>query len=184
MTCPHRIKVLCVSNIHKSHTVQPHVTSDLLRCVGLPGIGVCIVPHTWPGEIRLHLVNSQLSQVCLRLPSLLRCAAPCSSGAMRRRRSFLQRMLNKVCVSLGLPTTSSRKVRFQPSAAVYEFERQVLGGGGVPDGDGVSLGLGNRCAPVVVETAPSGPDHQPNVPLMAAVCTQVREHIPFAALRE
>ena len=144
------------------------------------------MPHTgtWPGEIRLHLVNSQLSQVCLRLPSLLRCAAPCSSGAMRRRRSFLQRMLNKVCVSLGLPTTSSRKVRFQPSAAVYEFERQVLGGGGVPDGDGVSLGLGNRCAPVVVETAPSGPDHQPNVPLMAAVCTQVREHIPFAALRE
>jgi hypothetical protein len=34
-----------------------------------------------------------------------------------------------------------RRVRFQPHATVLEFERELFGGGGVPDGDNVSLGL-------------------------------------------
>lgn len=62
-----------------------------------------------------------------------------------RRKSFLRRLVSKVTNALGFTARSSRRVRFQPDAAVYEFERQILGGGGVPDGDGVSLGLGNRC---------------------------------------
>ena len=64
---------------------------------------------------------------------------------VHHRKNFIRRFVNKVCHTLGI-NASSRKVRFQPAAAVYEFERQVLGGGGVPDGDGVSLGLGPRCA--------------------------------------
>jgi len=35
-----------------------------------------------------------------------------------------------------------RKVRFQPEADVFEFERQLLGSGGVPENDTASLGLG------------------------------------------
>jgi len=38
-------------------------------------------------------------------------------------------------------TKRVRRVSFQPTTAVYEFERQPFGGGGIPDDDGVSLGL-------------------------------------------
>ena len=36
------------------------------------------------------------------------------------------------------------KVHFKPHVSVLEFERQLFGGGGVPDADCVSLGLGPR----------------------------------------
>ena len=62
-----------------------------------------------------------------------------------RERTFFRRLMRKVCESLGLPSGSSRRVRFQPEASVYEFERQLAGGGGVPDGDAVALGLGPKC---------------------------------------
>ena len=39
---------------------------------------------------------------------------------------------------------TGRAVRFQSKAVVFEFERQLFGGGGVPDADAVSLGLGPR----------------------------------------
>ena len=68
---------------------------------------------------------------------------PAASGGALRRRSLLHRWLPKLHRWLSGP--SSRKVRFQPEAAVFEFERQLLGGGGVPDGDAVALGLGPRC---------------------------------------
>ena len=38
----------------------------------------------------------------------------------------------------------ARRVSFQPTTAVFEFERQLFGGGGMPDDDNVSLGLGPR----------------------------------------
>jgi len=37
-----------------------------------------------------------------------------------------------------------RSVRFEEKASIYEFERQLFGGGGVPDEDAVSLGLGPK----------------------------------------
>ena len=36
------------------------------------------------------------------------------------------------------------RVRFTPSVRVLEFDRMLFGGGGVPDQDSVSLGLGHR----------------------------------------
>jgi hypothetical protein len=69
-----------------------------------------------------------------------------STSYLKRYFPQTRQLLSQVASSLGL--TSSRRertVRFQPSAAVYEFERQLLGGGGVPDGDTVALGLGPRC---------------------------------------
>lgn len=66
---------------------------------------------------------------------------PAASGALRRR-SLLRRWLPQLHRWLNPP---ARKVRFQPEANVFEFERQLLGGGGVPDGDAVALGLGPRC---------------------------------------
>jgi len=69
--------------------------------------------------------------------------APTASG--KRRRSFVRRMVRRFGQYIGWPRAGSTKVRFQPEASVYEFERQLLGGGGVPDGDAVVLGLGPRC---------------------------------------
>ena len=68
---------------------------------------------------------------------------------MAKRRGFLRRMVNKLATSFGIaaPPPSARRVRFSEDAAVYEFERQLLGGGGVPDGDAVALGLGPRYGP-------------------------------------
>lgn len=59
-----------------------------------------------------------------------------------------QRMFSQIATSMGLVSSErQRTVRFQQQAAVYEFERQLLGGGGVPDGDTVALGLGPKCVP-------------------------------------
>jgi len=71
--------------------------------------------------------------------------ATTTSGA--RKRSFVRRMMKRFgqYIGWGGKGPSSHKVRFQPEASVYEFERQLLGGGGVPDGDAVALGLGPRC---------------------------------------
>ena len=42
-------------------------------------------------------------------------------------------------------SSKKSKVSFHEQTSVFEFERQLLGGGGVPDGDAVALGLGPRC---------------------------------------
>ena len=64
--------------------------------------------------------------------------APASD--MVQRKSFVRWVLKKI----GWPAQSSRKVSFREQTSVFEFERQLLGGGGVPDGDAVALGLGPR----------------------------------------
>ena len=60
--------------------------------------------------------------------------------------SLLRRVLRGVWRACGLKTneTRSRKVRWETNANVYAFERQLFGGGGVPDEDEVSLGLSPR----------------------------------------
>ena len=67
--------------------------------------------------------------------------------AKAKSKGLVRRMFGRLCSSLGIAHTS-RKVRFQ-NATIYEFERQLLGGGGVPDGDTVALGLGPRCASLI-----------------------------------
>ena len=57
-------------------------------------------------------------------------------------RGRLKSLLAKVTHACGI--NRPRKVRFQPEANVFEFERQLLGGGGVPENDHASLGLGFR----------------------------------------
>ncbi len=57
-----------------------------------------------------------------------------------KRKGFMRWLLKKIGVS-----SKKSKVSFDEQASVYEFERQLLGGGGVPDGDAVALGLGPRC---------------------------------------
>lgn len=57
-------------------------------------------------------------------------------------RSRVKSMWDKVIGRLGF--NRRKKVRFQPEANVYEFERQLLGGGGVPENDAMSLGLGPK----------------------------------------
>ena len=68
-----------------------------------------------------------------------------------RKRSLLRkffpqtrRLLGQLAETIGISGVGSRKVRFQSSTSVLEFERQLLGGGGVPDGDTVALGLGPK----------------------------------------
>lgn len=63
-------------------------------------------------------------------------------SARRKSNSLLTGALRSVGISRG------RRVRFQPHATVLEFEREFFGGGGVPDGDNVSLGL----SPKLVDT--------------------------------
>ena len=60
----------------------------------------------------------------------------------KAKKGFVRRVFGRLASSLGL-SGGSRKVRFE-NATIYEFERQLLGGGGVPDGDAVALGLGPR----------------------------------------
>ncbi|KAL1525047.1 hypothetical protein AB1Y20_019920 [Prymnesium parvum] len=60
--------------------------------------------------------------------------------APRPWRGRLKSLLDKVTQGLGFHL--ARKVRFVPEASVYEFERKLLGGGGVPENDVMSLGLG------------------------------------------
>lgn len=64
---------------------------------------------------------------------------------MARKKGVLQRWFRKIVSNIGWGDGASRRVRFQPQTAVFEFERQLGGGGGVPDGDTVALGLGPRC---------------------------------------
>lgn len=64
-----------------------------------------------------------------------------SAGALGRTLAAVANGLRK---AFGLNTGRIRKVRFQTDAAVYAFERQLFGGGGVPDQDSVSLGLGPK----------------------------------------
>ena len=59
----------------------------------------------------------------------------------RTKGGFVRWLLKKIGWS-----SQSRRVSFKEQTNVFEFERQLLGGGGVPDGDTVGLGLGNRCA--------------------------------------
>jgi hypothetical protein len=70
------------------------------------------------------------------------------SGLSKLKRLFprTQRVLTKLASSIGLTKPPSRRVSFCEETSVFEFERQLLGGGGVPDGDAVALGLGPRCA--------------------------------------
>ena len=84
----------------------------------------------------------------MELDTLLMSEQPAQPRARQKKRrpSFVGRLLNKVAQTIGWSGAQSRKVRFQPETAVFEFERQLLGGGGVPDGDAVALGLGPRCA--------------------------------------
>ena len=60
--------------------------------------------------------------------------------------SLLRRVLRSVWRACGLKTDSgrSRKVRWEKETSVYAFERELFGGGGVPDEDEVSLGLSPR----------------------------------------
>ena len=59
---------------------------------------------------------------------------------MKPKKTLVRWFLRK----MGWQQPASRKVHFQEQTSVFEFERQLLGGGGVPDGDAASLGLGNR----------------------------------------
>ena len=66
-------------------------------------------------------------------------------GSARRRSSSL---FTGALRSVGIGSGRGRRVRFQPKATVLEFERELFGGGGVPDADNVSLGL----SPKLVDT--------------------------------
>jgi len=57
-------------------------------------------------------------------------------GSARRKSAGL---LTGALRSVGL--SRARRVRFQPNCTVLEFERELFGGGGVPEADNVSLGL-------------------------------------------
>ena len=57
-------------------------------------------------------------------------------------RGRLKTLVDKV--SKGLGFNRPRKVRFQEQANVFEFERQLAGGGGVPEHDSMALGLGPK----------------------------------------
>jgi hypothetical protein len=57
-----------------------------------------------------------------------------------QRGRFVRWFLKKI----GWKGSAARRVSFQEQTSVFEFERQLLGGGGVPDGDAVALGLGPR----------------------------------------
>ena len=65
--------------------------------------------------------------------------------AKRKTQGWARWLLKKIGLS---GSGSGRRVKFHEQAAVFEFERQLQGGGGVPDGDTVALGLGPRCAPL------------------------------------
>ena len=52
------------------------------------------------------------------------------AAAKRRRGSFVRWILKKI----GWTAPSARRVQFHEQTSVFEFERQLLGGGGVPDG--------------------------------------------------
>ena len=66
-----------------------------------------------------------------------------------------RRLLGHLARTIGLRAGGTRKVRFHASTSVFEFERQLLGGGGVPDGDTVALGLGPKCALSYFSRSPS-----------------------------
>ena len=93
--------------------------------------------------------NSRAAPPCTRAISKAMRQGKRSSYGSALKRYFPQtrQLLSQVASSLGLTSRRQRTVRFQPSTAVYEFERQLLGGGGVPDGDTVALGLGPKCVP-------------------------------------
>lgn len=78
-----------------------------------------------------------------------------------KKKSLVRRWFGKICSSLGV-SGYHRRVRFQ-DATIYEFERVPSGGGGVPDGDHVALGLGPRCA----ERRPRGGTQ----PCWSSMCT-------------
>ena len=69
----------------------------------------------------------------------------------KQGKSFVRWFLKKI----GLSAPASRRVSFHEQATVVEFERQLNGGGGVPDGDAVALGLGPRCAFLPVPSPPA-----------------------------
>ena len=64
--------------------------------------------------------------------------------AMRRRSGGKTGFMKWLLRKMGWPASSARQVTFKEETCVFEFERQLLGGGGVPDGDAVGLGLGPR----------------------------------------
>ena len=63
---------------------------------------------------------------------------------MKQRPSLVSRVFSTVIRACGLQTSRRRRVRWGQNNNVFTFERQLFGGGGVPDGDEVSLGLGPR----------------------------------------
>lgn len=109
-----------------------------------------------------------------------------AGGAKKRRSSWVGRVFGRLASSLGL-SGSSRKVRFQ-NATIYEFERQLLGGGGVPDGDAVALGLGPRYALSTILTPMEHPTRclapAPFVfrPTHFVFRSQMCQHLPLASL--
>ena len=109
-----------------------------------------------------------------------------AGGAKKRRSSWVGRVFGRLASSLGL-SGSSRKVRFQ-NATIYEFERQLLGGGGVPDGDAVALGLGPRYALSTLLTPMEHPTRclapAPFVfrPTHFVFRSQMCQHLPLATL--
>ena len=66
-----------------------------------------------------------------------------SGGLLCSLQNGAQRLLSRVMSSRS-NVQRTRRVSFHGKTSVYEFERQLFGGGGVPDDDAVSLGLGPR----------------------------------------
>lgn len=75
-------------------------------------------------------------------------AAPAAAGLLSRLQQKLhsvqQNVSRLMSEKMNRTKPRVRRVSFRSTTAVYEFERQPFGGGGIPDDDGVSLGLSPR----------------------------------------
>jgi hypothetical protein len=54
------------------------------------------------------------------------------------------KLVSRLMSGRGGKQQRARRVSFGSTTTVFEFERKVFGGGGVPDDDAISLGLGPR----------------------------------------
>ena len=98
---------------------------------------------------------------------------------MKRKASsggYLRWFLKKI----GLSAPNSRRVKFNDQASVFEFERQLLGGGGVPDGDTVALGLGPRCVAASSHAAARADAASPFSLSPASVLRRAHAHVVTA----
>ena len=71
-------------------------------------------------------------------------AAPSLISRLQQKLNSVPQLVSRLISKRANRAKRVRRVSFQSTTAVYEFERQPFGGGGIPDDDGVSLGLSLR----------------------------------------